>query len=143
MSYQQHTDIKQIFAVPDDYIGKTVTVCGWIRTFRGGKKIGFCKLNDGTCIEQLQIIFDVNQLEEYQRAYYDPLFAKATTGVSLKITGLIVKSPKAEQQVEMRASIYEILGEIMNPKSYPIAKTELTLDFLRTVPHLRVRTDTF
>lgn len=146
MSYkQQHTDIKQIIAKPTDYVGKIVTICGWIKTFRAGKKnsLGFCKLNDGTCVEQLQILFDKSLLAENHKTYFDQIFEKATTGVSLKVIGPIVPSPKAEQPVELQAHSYEILGEVQDPETYPIAKTELGLDFLRTVPHLRVRTDTF
>lgn len=144
MSYKQkHTDIKHIIAKPDDYVGKIVTVCGWIKTFRKGKKMGFCKVNDGTCVEQLQLIFDIGLLAENHKTYFDPIFEKATTGVSLKVIGPIVPSPKAEQPVELQVHSYEILGEVQDPETYPIAKTELGLDFLRTVPHLRVRTDTF
>jgi len=146
MSYkQQHTDIKQIIAKPTDYVGKIVTICGWIKTFRAGKKnsLGFCKLNDGTCVEQLQILFDKSLLAENHKTYFDQIFEKATTGVSLKVIGPIVPSPKAEQPVELQAHSYEILGDVKDPETYPIAKTELGLDFLRTVPHLRVRTDTF
>lgn len=144
MSYKQlHTDIKQIFANPDNYVGKITTICGWVKTFRKGKKMGFCKVNDGTCVEQLQLIFDVGLLAEGHKDYFEPFFQKVVTGMSLKAIGLMVASPKAEQPVELQVHSYEILGEVMNPETYPIAKTELGLDFLRTIPHLRVRTDTF
>lgn len=144
MAYKQlHTDIKQLLINPNDWVGKMVTVCGWVKTFRKGKKIGFCKLNDGSCVDQLQILFDITLLTENHKTYFDPVFEKATTGSSLKVIGLIVKSPKGEQPIELQVHHYEILGEIANPETYPIAKTELGMDYLRTIPHLRVRTDTF
>lgn len=134
---QDYTSINALFANSQEYIEKEVTVCGWIKTIRvsGGKnnKLGFVKLSDGSCQQQLQIIFD-NRSEE--------IFS-SSTGTSLSVTGKIVKSPGKGQSIEMQAISYKIYGLIEDPATYPIAKTQLTLEHLRTLPHLRGRTDTF
>ena len=144
---QSYTDIKTLFAQPNEWIGKIVTVCGWIKTRRiqgkKGKHIGFVELSDGSQQGKLQIIFDSKLLAENHKDYFDNIYNTATTGMSLKVTGLIVKSPAPEQPIELQAHEYHILGNVADPDKYPIAKTELGIDYLRTIPHLRIRTDTF
>jgi asparaginyl-tRNA synthetase len=131
----------------ENYIEKMVLVSGWIKFFRvsGGKgnQIGFVKLNDGTGLKQLQIIFDVANLSEESKEYFDDIYKKGMTGMSIKVYGKIVKSPAKGQPIEMIAKTYQIIGNVMEPETYPITKNKLQLDFLRTIPHLRVRTDTF
>ncbi|ARF09713.1 asparaginyl-tRNA synthetase [Indivirus ILV1] len=138
---QGYTDIKNLYTSPDKFIDTTVTVCGWIKTIRisGGKdkRLGFVKLSDGSCQQQLQIIFDG------KAGISQEIFEFGGTGVSLCITGLIVKSPAKGQYIEMQANGYKIYGTIQDPDTYPISKTKLTLEHLRTIPHLRNRTDTF
>lgn len=136
---QSYTDIKDLYQSPK-YVDQTVAICGWIKTVRisGGKnkRLGFVKLSDGSCQQHLQIIFDGKTCEP-------EIFDKASTGVCLKVTGKIVKSPGEGQPIEMQAQTYEILGLVSDPATYPIAKTQLTLEYLRGIPHLRGRTDTF
>ena len=145
---QKHTDIKDLFQRPEDHINNTVTVNGWIKTFRisggKGKSIGFAHLSDGTCLHTLQIIFDVKSLPDDSKDYFDDLLKKAKTGMAITTTGLLIKSPGKGQSIEMQAHTYKIFGDVLEPETYPIAKSEqgLSMDFLRTVPHLRYRTDT-
>ena len=137
---QTHTDIKDLYSKPEEYIGTTVTVNGWIKTFRSsggkGKTLGFARLSDGSCLQTLQIIYDVKTLTD------DTIFKKGKTGVSIMTTGLIVKSPKTGQPIEMQAHTYQIYGDVVNPETYPISKSEHSMEYLRTVQHLRYRTDT-
>lgn len=139
-------DIKELL-INDKWINEIVTVCGWIQFYRSsggkGKKIGFVKLKDGSCLEHIQIIFSELSLPIDKKDYFDELYNKAKTGVSLEIKGLIVKSPKQNQLIEMQAHTFKILGDVFEPEKYPISKSELTMDYLRTVQHLRTRTDTF
>lgn len=137
--YQQSISIKNIL---DNFITDTIrTVNGTIKTLRisGGKnnKITFVKLSDGSTVQHMQIIFDGNS-----KSTNDKDISDANTGLSISVTGLIVKSPGKGQSIELVASTYTIFGQIDAAK-YPIAKTQLTLEYLRTVPHLRGRTDTF
>lgn len=147
MTYQQkHTDIAKLYKDHDYWINKMTTVCGWIQFYRSsggkGKNIGFVKLKDGSCFQKLQIIFSEKDLSDDKKDYFNELYSKAKIGVSLQITGLIVKSPAKGQPIEMIAHEYTIFGDIMDAHSYPISKNELSLEFLRTIPHLRTRTDT-
>ncbi|QKF93630.1 asparaginyl-tRNA synthetase class IIb [Fadolivirus algeromassiliense] len=144
---QSYTDIKELYEHPDKWIGMVTTVCGWIQYYRSsggkGKNNGFVKMKDGSCLHHFQVIFSEKSLPEDKKGYFDELFAKAKTGVSLKVTGLVVKSPAKGQPIEMQAHEYQVLGDVMEAETYPISKNELTMEFLRTMPHLRPRTDTF
>lgn len=143
---QTYVDVKDLYYKPDEFIGKCITVNGWLKHFRksGGKSksIGFARLSDGSCVQTLQIIYDVKTLSIDNETYFDDILKRAKTGMSITTTGLIVKSPKPGQPIEMQAHTYEIYGDIFEPDSYPIAKNEHGMEFLRTVPHLRLRTDT-
>ncbi len=138
---QGYTDIRDLYTSPEKFIDTTATVCGWIKTIRvsGGKdkRLGFVKLSDGSCQQQLQIIFDGKTGISHE------IFDVGGTGVSLSVTGKVVKSPAKGQPIEMQAHGYKIYGKVQDPDTYPIAKTKLTLEHLRTLPHLRSRTDTF
>jgi len=145
--YQQnYTDIKFLYSKPEEWIGKITTVKGWIKFFRvsggKGKSIAFVRLSDGSCLETLQIIYDVKSLSETQKEYFDDLLKKGKTGMSIMTTGLVVKSPAKGQPIEMQAHTYEIYGDVADADTYPISKNDHTMEFLRTVPHLRGRTDT-
>ena len=129
----KHIDIKQITQSPEKYFDKPVTVCGWVRSFRDGKNMGFLALNDGTTLNHLQIVIDKNTCNEDLSA--------VRVGGSVKIDGVAVKSLNANQAVEVNAHKITVLGDC--PLDYPIQKAKTSLDYLRTVPHLRVRTNTF
>lgn len=115
--------------------GREVTVMGWVRTRRGNKNVAFIALNDGSIIHNIQIVADLQFFEE-------DLIKKITTGSALKITGMLVESPAQGQPVEIQAKEIEILGEA-NPETYPLQKKGHSLEFLRSIAHLRPRTNTF
>lgn len=129
----KHTDIRQIVSCPSEYFDKPVTVCGWIRSFRDSKNMAFLALNDGTTLNHLQIVIDKNACSVDT--------STLTTGASVAVNGTAVKAFNANQAVEVNACEITLLGAC--PQDYPIQKTKTSLEFLRTVPHLRVRTNTF
>ncbi len=126
----KHTDIINIFN-DKAYIGQSVTVCGWVRTSRDSKNVAFVELNDGTSLKHLQIVVDKAAFTG--RSDFLPL------GTALKVVGRAVES--ANNGVEIQASEITVLGEC--PADYPLQKKRHTMEYLRSIPHLRVRTNTF
>ena len=130
----KRTEIAALFRqTPPD--GTPVTVCGWAKTVRDSKNIGFLSLSDGSCFKPLQVVFEAARLENYKD------IAKAGVGTSLKVEGTLVHTPGAKQPFEVNASAVTILGTC-GPE-YPLQKKRHTVEFLRTMPHLRARTNTF
>ncbi|MBQ6718685.1 MAG: asparagine--tRNA ligase [Clostridia bacterium] len=127
----KHIDIIDI--MKGDYIGKSVTVCGWVRTSRDSKNMAFLELNDGTTLKHLQIVID--------KAVMTDIAEFMKLGTSLKVEGTVVKSVVAEDSVEINAENITVLG--VCPPEYPLQKKRHTLEYLRTIPALRVRTNTF
>lgn len=128
----KHTDISEIFK-NSSLLETQVTVCGWVRTSRDSKSMAFIELNDGTTLKHLQIVInkaDFNDISDYMKL-----------GTALKVTGKAVKSAVAADSVEINAESIAVLGEC--PPDYPLQKKRHTLEYLRTIPHLRVRTNTF
>lgn len=127
----KHIDI---FDVLNDsaLLGTEVTVCGWVRTFRDSAQVAFLELGDGTSFARLQIVVDKNAIE------IDPECVK--NGASVCVVGEVVKAYRGDG-VEVNAKKVRLLGKC--PSDYPIQKKRTTLDFLRTIPHLRLRTNTF
>lgn len=128
----KHTDISEIFK-NSDLIETQVTVCGWVRTSRDSKSMAFIELNDGTTLKHLQIVIN--------KADFDDISDYMKLGTALKVTGKTVKSAVAADSVEINAESIAVLGEC--PPDYPLQKKRHTLEYLRTIPHLRVRTNTF
>ncbi|MBQ8688160.1 MAG: asparagine--tRNA ligase [Ruminococcus sp.] len=126
----KHIDIKEVFSNAE-YIGRTVTVCGWVRTARNSKNVAFIELNDGTSLKHLQIVIDKASDIDFEPALH--------LGTSLKIEGEVVEARQGS--VEINASAITVLGTC--PPEYPLQKKRHTLEFLRTMPHLRGRTNTF
>ena len=126
----QHTDIKCILE-DAQYLGKEVTVCGWVRTSRESKNMAFAELNDGTSLTHIQIVID--------RANTEYPASALRLGTALRVVGEVVEARQGS--VEINVQSIEILGEC--PPEYPLQKKRHTLEFLRTMPHLRVRTNTF
>lgn len=115
--------------------GTTVTISGWVRTKRGNKAVSFIALNDGSTINNLQIVADNAKFDE-------ATLKKVSTGACIKATGLLVESPGSGQRVEIQADAIEIYGEA-DPELYPLQKKGHSLEFLREIAHLRPRTNTF
>ena len=115
--------------------GQEVLAKGWVRTKRGNKEIAFIALNDGSTINNIQIVVD-------KAAVDADLLAKVTTGACIAVKGDLVESPGSGQAVEIHASELEVLGEC-DPVRYPLQKKDTSFEYLRTVAHLRPRTNTF
>ena len=131
----KRTELKKIFLSPEQFGGKTVTVCGWARTIRDSKSFGFIELNDGSNFKNCQIVFDRNKVENYDEV------AKQNVGACLTVTGTLILTPENKQPFEINADKIEILGT--STPDYPLQKKRHTLEFLRGIPHLRPRTNTF
>ncbi|MBR5041613.1 MAG: asparagine--tRNA ligase [Bacteroidales bacterium] len=115
--------------------GVEVLAKGWVRTKRGNKEIAFIALNDGSTIKNIQIVVDKNGTTE-------PLLSRISTGACIAVKGTLVESVGSGQAVEIRASEIEILGEC-DPMRYPLQKKDTSFEYLRTVAHMRPRTNTF
>ncbi|MEG0177946.1 MAG: asparagine--tRNA ligase [Oscillospiraceae bacterium] len=130
----KHTAITELYtSIPKD--GAELTVCGWVRTVRDSKNIGFIELNDGSCFKNLQIVFEAAKLNNYAQ------IAKAGVGTSMQICGICVSTPNSKQAFELNANSITIIGEAGS--DYPLQKKRHSVEFLRTMPHLRARTNTF
>lgn len=125
---------KELFSTYSDLAGKEVIVGGWIRTMRDSKTFGFIELNDGTTFKNIQIVFD-DQLENFQE------IVKLQIASSLIITGVIILTPDAKQPFEIKATKIEIEGT--STPEFPLQKKRHTMEYLRTIAHLRPRSNTF
>lgn len=133
MAFNKRVKIKTI--LDHHPIGTEVTLMGWVRTKRSNKNVSFIALNDGSIITNYQVVADPNLISE-------EILKKCTTGACLKITGKIVESQGAGQNSELNAEIIEVLGEA-DPEKYPLQPKKHSLEFLREIAHLRMRTNTF
>jgi asparaginyl-tRNA synthetase len=124
------TKIKSILTSKLPLAGTEVTVSGWIRTVRDQKSFAFIELNDGSCLANLQIV-----TEEIQ------IVPSLTTGASITATGLLVQSPGKNQALELKASHIRLIGACSAEK-FPLQKKRHSFEFLRTIAHLRPRTNT-
>lgn len=118
-----------------EYLGKPLKVYGWIRTTRTQKTFSFIEINDGSTLSNLQVVLDETL------PGYSTLLHELTTGAALGIHGVLVESPGAKQAFELKASLVEILGTCP-ADSYPLQKKRHSFEFLRTLAHLRPRTNT-
>lgn len=128
------TSIKALYRNKEEYVGKTITVGGWVRSIRDSKTFGFIVLNDGSFFEPLQIVYD-ETLDNFAR------ISKLNSGSALIVTGVLVETPDAKQPFEIQAKQIEIEGE--STADYPLQKKRHSFEYLRTISHLRPRTNTF
>ena len=119
----------------DELVGQEITVMGWVRTKRASKNVAFIALNDGSTINNLQVVADAEKFGEY-------ILRRITTGASISATGKIVESQGAGQACELVAESIEVFGEA-DPDKYPLQPKKHSLEFLREIAHLRPRTNTF
>jgi asparaginyl-tRNA synthetase len=129
------TRTKIVDVLKSEAYGTTVNVKGWVRTRRGSKQVSFIALNDGSTINNVQIVVDVEKLGE---EYLKPI----TTGACISVNGELVKSLGQGQNVEIQATEIQIYGTA-DPATYPLQKKGHSLEFLREIAHLRPRTNTF
>lgn len=116
-------------------IGTDVNIKGWVRTRRGNKNVGFIAINDGSSINNIQVVVDFSKFDE-------EVIKPVTTGACVSVVGKLVESQGSGQSVEIQASEIEIYGAA-DPETYPLQKKGHTLEFLREIAHLRPRTNTF
>ncbi len=128
-------EIKQLYNDPESYAGKQVTVAGWCRTIRSSNTFGFIELNDGSSFKNLQVVFEAENFENYKA------IAKQNVGAALIVSGIFELTPEAKQPFEIKAQNIEIEGT--STPDYPMQKKGQSLEFLRTKPHLRPRTNLF
>ena len=127
-------EIASLFAAPPAQ-GEVVTVAGWAKTVRDSKNIGFIELSDGSSFKNLQVVFEAARLDNFKE------IAKCGVGTALLVTGRIVLTPGAKQPLELNADSIAVEG--VCPPEYPLQKKRHSVEFLRTLPHLRARTNTF
>ena len=126
--------VRDLFDHQEEYAGKEVKVGGWVRSIRDSKSLGFITLNDGSCFTPLQIVY-TDQLDNFAAV------SKTNVGAALIVTGTIVLTPEAKQPLEMQALKVEVEGA--STTDFPMQKKRHSMEFLRTMPHLRPRTNTF
>ena len=130
----EKTTIKDLYRDSEKYIGQEVEISGWVRTVRDSKTFGFIELNDGSFLNNLQIVF-TDKLSNFTDV------CKVTISSTLIVKGTIVKTENAKQLFEMQANSVEIFN--LADSSYPLQKKRHSFEYLRTVAHLRPRTNTF
>ena len=127
-------EIKQIFKDGEKMIGEKISVNGWVRTVRSSGNFGFIELNDGTFFKNLQVVFD-DKLSNFKE------IEKTRIGSAMRIEGEMVKSPAKEQAFELKAGKIELVAD--SDESFPLQKKRHTFEYLRTIAHLRPRSNTF
>ncbi len=131
----KRTTIAAIFADQERLGGQNVTVMGWARTIRDMKTFGFIELNDGSCFKNLQVVMDANILDNYKE------IAGQNVGAALIVKGEVALTPEAKQPLEVKAASIEVEGT--STPDYPLQKKRHSIEFLRTIQHLRPRTNLF
>ena len=130
----ENTLIKDLFRNKEKYDGKEITVSGWIRTLRDSKTFGFIELNDGSFFKNLQIVFN-DTLDNFKEV------SKLTISSSIIVTGKLIITENAKQPFEVQANKIEIFN--VSDQEYPLQKKRHSVEYLRTIAHLRPRTNTF
>ena len=131
----QRQKIKAIYETPEVFSGKEMTVMGWVRTVRDMKNFGFIELNDGSCFKSIQVVFERESLSNYEE------IAKQNVGAALICHGTLVLTPDAPQPFELKADKIDVEG--VSTPDYPLQKKRHSVEFLRTIQHLRPRTNLF
>ena len=126
--------IREIFREKEKYIGQTVTIGGWLRSVRDSKTFGFLVVNDGTFFEPLQVVY-ADKLDNFAA------ISKLNIGAAVVVTGKLVDTPNAKQPFEIQADEVAVEGE--STPDYPLQKKRHSFEYLRTISHLRPRTNTF
>ena len=122
--------------------GRTVTVCGWVRTKRDSKNLVFIQVNDGSCFANIQLTFDRSNPQGADADNIENELKRINTGTSVKAEGVIIPSPASGQAVEVTLMKLTVLGEC-TPEEYPLQKNKMSMEYLRENAYLRARTNTF
>ena len=131
----QRTEIAQLYRLPAEYTGGEITVCGWVKTVRDSKSIGFLQISDGSDFKGLQIVFEEAKLANFRD------ICSLNVGAAVVVTGKLVLTPEAAQPFEVNASQVDVEGA--STADYPLQKKKHSLEYLRTIAHLRPRANTF
>jgi asparaginyl-tRNA synthetase len=126
--------VKDIYRNNKIFLNQEIQVSGWVRTLRVSKTFGFIELNDGSFYKNIQVVFEEN-LENFEE------ISKLATGSSIIVKGILVESPGAKQPFELKAQAIEVEGQCS--ADYPLQKKRHSFEYLRTIAHLRPRTNTF
>jgi len=128
-------EISNIYKTPQEFSGKSITLCGWVKTIRDSKSIGFMEINDGSSFKGIQVVFEEVKVENFKDV------AKQNVGAAVRVTGVLLLTPQAGQPFEINATKIDIEGA--STPEYPLQKKRHTLEYLRTISHLRPRTNTY
>ena len=128
------TELKKVLEQASALAGQQITVCGWVKTIRDSKALGFIELNDGSSFSNLQVVFEDAKVPNFKE------IAKCNVGTALRVTGTLTLTPNAKQPCEIHAC--EIVVEGVSARIIHCRKTPF-LEYLRTIAHLRPRTNTF
>ncbi|MBC8569502.1 asparagine--tRNA ligase [Zongyangia hominis] len=131
----ERVEIKSLFCQAQAYAGKQITVGGWVKTIRNSKALGFIELTDGSSFKNLQVVFDDGRIDNFKE------ITKLNVGAALVVTGEVVLTPEAKQPLEIHADQIEVEGA--SSPDYPLQKKRHSLEYLRSIAHLRPRTNTF
>lgn len=129
------TKIATVYADADTLSEQEVKVCGWVRTIRDLKTFGFIELNDGSCFKNLQVVFTTDKVDNFKE------IANQNVGAALEVVGTIVLTPEAKQPLEIQAKTIRVEGT--SAPDYPLQKKRHTVEYLRSIQHLRSRTNLF
>ncbi len=127
--------IKEVFLKSNELGGQSVAVNGWVRTLRASKSFGFVELNDGSFFKNIQVVIEEEKLDNFAE------LCKLNVGASVRVEGELVLTPDAKQPFEIKATKVMVEGE--STPDYPLQKKRHSFEYLRTIPHLRARTNTF
>ncbi len=129
------TVIKNLYRDTKTYGGNEVTVSGWVRTVRASNNFGFIELNDGSFFSSVQVVIEADKLDNYSE------LAKLNVGAAITVTGILELTPQAKQPFEIKAAAVNVEG--VSTPDYPLQKKRHSFEYLRTIAHLRPRTNTF
>ena len=128
------TTIREIFKNREEYLDKKITIGGWVRSIRDSKTFGFIVVNDGSYFQPLQVVYH-DRMDNFAEV------SKLNVGAAVIVTGTLVATPQAKQPFEIQAD--EVTVEGASAPDYPLQKKRHTFEYLRTISHLRPRTNTF
>jgi asparaginyl-tRNA synthetase len=126
--------ISDIFKEPLRYVGKEILVCGWVKTSRSSRKMGFVELNDGSQLQNLQVVLEGGDEGRFSEVL------KENVGAAISVVGQLEETPTAKQPFELKAQVVKVEGH--SSPEYPLQKKQHSLEFLRTIPYLRARSNT-
>lgn len=129
------TPIKSIYEKADEFSNKSVKVAGWVRNIRDSKVFGFINLNDGSCFSGIQVVFEESKIINFEEV------KRLNVSASIIVEGTVILTPNAKQILEISATNIEVCDSSI--PSYPLQKKRHTVEYLRTIPHLKTRTNIF